>query len=625
MSAVGAAQSLDDDRTVEGPLMQENVRPRKLPSGLLLGGIVVVAAVVHAALALRSHAPWIVPDELIYSELAKSLGAGRAPSVREVVTFEWGLGYPALLAPIWALFEDIEAAYAAARIWNATILASTAVPAYFLARRFTSEGYALVAAALTVSIPPMVYAGTLMTEVALYPAFVLAVLAIVVAVERPGAATQLTALGTIAVACFVKSVASVLFVGLAFAIVVFHLLDARGDGGSASLPARLRRYAVTWLALAVLGVAGLVALVLTGRRPSDAFGTYGAVLDHVRPLEVPRWIALHLAELDLAVAVIPLAATGVVIARGVLASAGRREKLFVAVTVPVAGAWLVAVGAFASVPFLESFGYPENVQRLQGRSTFMLAPLFFIGLVMWLRDRRGSLALVAGITAAAALLPAVIPLDDFDRNVRFQALALVPWVETRDDHTWPASVLVVTFFLGAAFVAAYRLRAPAAFVIALVVLVLAATASAAHVSMAFAAESSRNLSTGPERTWVDRAVGDEEVSVLWWEPGGEAFVDLGSRHRVLFVGELFNRRVGDVYELGSPLPYKLPATRVRLEDGRVVLSDGRAADLGELVLVPCHVRVTGETVAVNVATGARVVRIEPPVRATVSDPTRCPR
>jgi hypothetical protein len=66
---------------------------------LVLGATVAIAAIVHAALALRSLAPWIVVDELIYSELAKSLGDGRLPKVRGEVTFEWGLGYPALLAP----------------------------------------------------------------------------------------------------------------------------------------------------------------------------------------------------------------------------------------------------------------------------------------------------------------------------------------------------------------------------------------------------------------------------------------------------------------------------------------------------------------------------------------------
>ena len=212
---------------------------------VVLGATVAIAAIVHAALALRSLAPWIVPDELIYSEIAKSLADGGLPKVRGDVTFEWGLGYPGLLAPIWAVVDDVERAYAVAKIWNALILASTAIPAYFLARRFTSEGYALVAAALTVSIPPLLYAGTLMTEVALYPAFVLAVWAITRAVEAPSSRTQLGALGAIGLACIVKSLSSVLIAALVAAIVLYHALD-RGRAGE-SFSNRLRPYLVTWV------------------------------------------------------------------------------------------------------------------------------------------------------------------------------------------------------------------------------------------------------------------------------------------------------------------------------------------------------------------------------------------
>ena len=587
---------------------------------VVLGVTVAIAAIAHAALALRSLAPWIVPDELIYSEIAKSLGDGSPPKVRDEVTFEWGLGYPALLAPIWAVVDDVERAYAVAKAWNALILASTAIPAYMLARRFTSEGHALVAAALSVSIPPMLYAGTLMTEVALYPAFVLAVWAIARAVEAPSTRTQLVALGVVGLACMVKSLSSVLIAALVAAIVLYHALD-RGRAGE-SFPKRLRPYAVTWVAVAASVVVASGALLIAGSRPQDALGTYANVLEHMQPSEVPRWIVLHLAELDLALAVIPLAAAAVVSVRGIRGDGTQQERLYVSVVVPVVTLWLVAVGAFASVPFLESFGYPENVDRLQGRSTFMLAPLFFIGLVMWLRDRRGSLVVVAGITAAAALLPALIPLGNFDRNVRFQALALVPWVESRDEISWPAGVLFATVVLGVVFVATARIRAPAWLVILPIATVFVVTAASAHVSMNFAAESSRNLSTGPDATWIDRAV-DGDVSVLWAEPPGMPFVDLASRQRVLFVGEFFNRRVAGVYELGSRLPYNLPSEAVSLRGSRVVDADGRPVDAGELVLVPCHVTVVGEPVVTNVAVGATVVRVEPPLRATVADPLTC--
>jgi hypothetical protein len=132
---------------------------------------VVAASVLHVILALQIPAPWIVPDELRYAELAKSLGDGALPRVRGVVTFEFGLGYPLLLAPIWALFDDVDVSYTAAKLLNSVVMGLTAIPAFFLARRFIDERGALVVAALSVGIPSLLFTGTIMTEVALYPTF----------------------------------------------------------------------------------------------------------------------------------------------------------------------------------------------------------------------------------------------------------------------------------------------------------------------------------------------------------------------------------------------------------------------------------------------------------------------
>jgi Dolichyl-phosphate-mannose-protein mannosyltransferase len=593
----------------------------RLPAAVVVGMTVGAAALIHTVLALRSPSPWIVPDELIYSELAKSLGQSGLPRVRGEVSFEWGLGYPALLAPVWAVVDDIGSAYVVAKAWNALILAATAVPAYFLARRFVEERLALVVAALSVSVPPMLYAGTLMTEVALYPALVVALLTMSRAVEQSTIRAQGLALVAIGLACTIKTVAVVLLVAYCAAILAFHWIDRRNASSSRR---SIRSYAFTWISLGLLSAAaGLVALV--SGRPQDALGGYANVIDYMRPAEVPRWLLLHLAELDLAVAVIPFAATLIIVAQGVRSDATRSEKLFVALFVPVVGAWLLAAASFASVPFLEVLQYPENVQRLQGRSTFMLTPIFFIGLAMWLRDRRGRTALIVCAATVAAFLPAAIPIHDFDGHVRFQALALVPWVALREEVAWPLGLLVFTCGLGLLFVVAFRIRASAALFLVPVVCVFAAVGVTAHLSMRWASEGARDVTAGTAANWVDSAVGKhEEVSVLWAEPPGEPFAELHPRQYVVFVGEFFNQSMGPVYEIGTPLPYNLPSTPVRLQNGRIVLENGRPARLGKLLLVPCHVRVEGTTVARDRATGAGVFRVGNPVRAVVTDPTSCP-
>lgn len=603
------------------PMADSRATSSRLPTYVVLGAIVAAATVISSLAALRSPSPWIVPDELIYSELAKSLGDGGLPSVRGEVSLAWGLGYPALLAPVWAVFDDVTRAYAVAKVANALVMSLTALPAYFLARRFVASSPALLVAGLCVSVPSMLYAGTLMTEVALYPAFVLALLAIAAALERQCVPAQIAALGAIALACAVKSISVVLFVAYALAIVLHDQLERRSAVGRTIA---LRRFRATWAALGALTLAVLLIPILGGRSPYALLGTYSSVLSHMRPADVPIWILAHVAELDLSVAVIPFAATLVVVWRTALHADSPEERLFAALAVPVAGCWLVAVGAFASVPFLDVFGYPENVSRLQGRSTFMLAPLLFVGLALWLRDRTSGSIPVAAAAFVAVFLPAFIRLDDLDGNVRFQALSLVPWVGLGRAAIWPVGGLAFAGVLTTVFVLSARKPLSAGVVVAPVFVGLVTVSVWAHSSMRSASDWTRSAAWGTSPDWIDEAVGESSsVSVLWAEPPGRPFVDLERRHRIVFVGEFFNRSVGRVFELGSSLPYALPATSVRLVDGRVQLENGQPAALGDLVLTPCYIHVRGATVAHDPLTGASVIRVHGTVQARIDPPDSC--
>ena len=76
----------------------------------------------------------MLPDELVYSDLARSIADGGRPAVRDVPVFGWGEVYPALIAPVWALVEDRYVAYHATLAVNAIVMSLAAIPAYFLAR-----------------------------------------------------------------------------------------------------------------------------------------------------------------------------------------------------------------------------------------------------------------------------------------------------------------------------------------------------------------------------------------------------------------------------------------------------------------------------------------------------------
>jgi len=150
-----------------------------------LAAMILASVGVRLWLAWRVPTPWIMVDELIYSEMAKSFAAGGHFLIRGSPAGISAVGYPFLISTGW-LFGPVAAAYGIAKAFNAALVSLTAIPIYFWAARLVGKRWlALVASALVLMMPALLYSGMLMTENAFLPTFVLAVWAIAVALERP--------------------------------------------------------------------------------------------------------------------------------------------------------------------------------------------------------------------------------------------------------------------------------------------------------------------------------------------------------------------------------------------------------------------------------------------------------
>src|SRR5918999_1142478 len=186
-SAAGCARSESVNSVTaarSGPIPLPLVRT--VPVWAWLTGLVALSVAVRYGFGRRIVAPWIMVDELIYSELAKSFADSASFAIRgDSVGSAYGVVYPLLISPAFALFDAVPDAYAAAKAINAVVISLAALPAYFLARRVLSQGLSLLAAAFSIALPSLLYAGTLMTENAFYPLFLCAALALVLALERP--------------------------------------------------------------------------------------------------------------------------------------------------------------------------------------------------------------------------------------------------------------------------------------------------------------------------------------------------------------------------------------------------------------------------------------------------------
>ncbi|HWB21441.1 MAG TPA: glycosyltransferase family 39 protein [Gaiellaceae bacterium] len=570
-------------------------RASAVPAWAWLTGIVVVSIVVRIALAHRMVAPWIMSDELIYSELAKSLAATGHFSLRGVPSNGYGFVYPAVIAPAWRLFTAMPTVYTAAKVINSVVMSLTAVPAYFLARRVLRPALALAAAALSVAIPSMLFTGMLMTENVFYPLFVVVALALVMTLERPTPLRQILLLALCGLAYVTRAQAVALVPAVAIAPIVLGIVERRGVRGV------LRPFATLYGIFAGGVVLVLLDTIARGRSIYSLLGAYrAATTSSYTASGILRYLLYHVAELDLAVGVIPFAALlALWLAPRSPAPAVRAFTVASLAIVP----WLVLeVAAFAS----------EQSGRIEERNMFYVTPLALIALLglaengAITRNRR-PLVVAAAI---AGVLPVFIPLARFvGPSATSDTFALLPWWWVQDQgihfDTLRWVVLLVALAGGAIFLFLPRRLA----------LVLPALVGAYFVATSFVVENGRHgihhatlnsifagIDVRPD--WIDHAVGSNaKVDYLW----------SGNNNLVYTVweNEFFNRSFDLVYNLGSSGSDVLPEIPVARR-GNDVVADGRVVH-ATYVLADGTTELRGKVIAQDKRPGVRLYRIDGPL------------
>ena len=93
------------------------VREKSHAFTLAFVGILLLALIVRFVLARRIVTPWIMVDELIYSELAKSFSDGGDFLLRDLPSGFYALAYPAVISPAW-LAGPVDTSYGLAHAIN---------------------------------------------------------------------------------------------------------------------------------------------------------------------------------------------------------------------------------------------------------------------------------------------------------------------------------------------------------------------------------------------------------------------------------------------------------------------------------------------------------------------------
>jgi len=540
------------------------------PHAVTVGFVVVLglALLVRAFLTRSIHAPWIMGDELHYSELARSFASKGVMRLREEPSAIRTI-YPVFVSPAW-LASSVATAYPVAKVLNVVMMTLGAIPFFLWARRLVQPVLALVATFLVLLLPSLLYANMIMTESAFFPAFLLWILLAALALERPTVQRQVLAVVLIGLPVAIRSQGVFLVPILVTAIFLKVLIDAHAEGRLTigSLFRGLRTYLVTFGVFAGGAVAYVLLKAVQGHGLSSGLGSYGGVTGaHYSLREVARWSVLHLAELIFAVGFIP--ACALIVLAGIAWAAPRtieaRERVFLALAVATTFWMVLLVGAFASRFSL----------RIEERNMFYAEPLLLLALVIWL-DK--GLPRPPRLTAAAVIVPAALLLSlPFDSLFNLSLLAdtpgLIPLMRVAvhlQDGLDGARVLLALGVLAAGlfFVLVPRrwgmLLAPIGIALFLVfssVSVLKAWAGQAQAT--HASQGTNNV------TWIDKTIGHNADAAFLLTPDFEA------DPHPLWQSEFWNRSVRRVFLLDTRDPTSYPAITTTLNGaGRLVTAPG---------------------------------------------------
>ena len=506
--------------------------------------VVAVGAVVNGLLAIPVRRPRVFGDELIYWQLARGFAWTGHFVVRGGSAPRYGVVYPAVLAAAQRIASDQPTAYAIAQGLNVVMFSLTAIPVYFIALRVLKRRHALLVALLSIVLPSCVLTSAIMTENAFYPVFATTALLMLRALERPSTARQLLVVAAAGVAFLVRAQAVVLLPSYLLAAILLAV-TASPQRRRSALATVLRQQAPT---IAVLAVGGVAVAAIRG---GSTLGPYRVLVSAYGLRPLAHWTLANLADIDLYLGVVPLAAFGVLLVRAFSSTALSLELRRLVLLAACLG-----LGLFATVAALSASQY--GLGRTHERNLFFVVPLVLIGFFAWLEAGLPRPRVTAALIAlVVAVLPLTIPLSAAGTSAGEDGLALVVW----QDRGTPARHAIIEMAVVAALAAVVFLvsrwrvvmvgMCVAAFAIVLV-------AGERHVLRAVKAEHAM----WQDEDWIDRAVGPNARVVALWattESAGQ-FIRISG----LWADEFFNRSVRDVASADGPLPDGLPVEKMRI-------------------------------------------------------------
>jgi hypothetical protein len=446
-----------------------------------------------------------------------------------------------------------------------------------------------------------------MTESAAYLTYSIALYAIVLALERPSTGRQLAAIATVVLAYSTRAQLAVLLIAYLAALgVVWAMARDRPN---------LRETAVRlWPSLAAIVLGVVVVLgrsLLTESSPTEAVGAYSVLFRGYDPLDIVKWIAYLLADLEIYLAIVPLAVAPIVISR--LWRNGRNGSApaaaFVAAFLMINSGMLFVTAAFSSTEF--------GFDRLHDRNIFYLAPLWLIVLGVWLAGGlpRPRTATGVGITLGLAL-PLLLPFRYIAGDVGVDVVPSALWA--RLDELLAGEVLtarkLLAVLLVLVLVAVALLPRRLGWVFpALMLASFAFTGVLAWERMIDAQENAVFEGTGAEnRSWIDdRLPADARVTKLYID--NAACPNSALTRHALYLTEFFNATVHRAAYIDESIPDGLPIDRVDVDKSGALRLTSGAPLLADYVYTQPGIELEGEMLGSGTAAKLALWRVGGPV------------
>jgi hypothetical protein len=354
----------------------------------------------------------------------------------------------------------------------------------------------------------------------------------------------------------------------------------------------------------------VVRPLATGSSPLDAIGAYEVLFRGYDPLDIVKWGAYHVADLELYLAVVPVAVAPIVLSRlwREARRGSRPAAAFGAAFATVNAGMLFVTAAFASTEF--------GFDRLHDRNVFYLAPLWLVVLGVWLSEGlpRPRVATAVGIVSALALL-VVLPFRYIASDVGVDVVPSALWArlqELLEGEPVTARKLIV---LGVLALLALVVLLPrrAWWVVPTVLLAtFVGTGALAWERIADATENAV-FAGAPERRWVDRLVPDGARVTKVYLVTNECPASALTWHS-LYLTEFFNRSLERAAYIGESIPDGLPIRRVDVTSGGGLVDEGGEPLEGDYIVTQPGIELDGTELGRGTAARLVLWRTDGPVR-----------